>query len=39
MTCPHCGSTNTEEEGTGTTGVMFFECLDCGEQFDETEAE
>jgi Zn ribbon nucleic-acid-binding protein len=39
MTCPECGSDNTRSEGTEMSGVEYFECLACGHQFDETEAD
>jgi transposase-like protein len=37
MTCPHCGSSNTDSEGTDSMGTEFFECLDCGEQFSDAD--
>jgi Zn ribbon nucleic-acid-binding protein len=39
MKCPECDSSNTRLEGEDDNGIEFYECLDCGNQFDETEAE
>lgn len=37
MKCPECGEIATFDEDNSTDGIDAYECLECGEQFDETD--
>lgn len=37
MNCPECGATASIDEGNTDEQITSYECLECGEQFDETD--